>query len=156
MKARRFKETPRNSASAPHKKFYSLITSMFSNNLIYQEYPYYYILEKGYKEQNVESTKQNSVMLSLGKRLFADFFDNTLGIIYEIQGEQHYNPILWSKKIGEGEKALSKFQSQKRTDQLKRDIVIEAGFILIEIPFSDFDVMNEEYVWKKLKEKYGD
>ena len=153
MKSRRFKTTPRDSASSGHTKLFGLLQKMFPNHIIYQEYPYHNILKKGYKIRGVSPDIQNSVFLKTSKRLFADIFDNTLNIIYEYQGAQHYEPIIRTKQPNAGEIAVARFHAQKRTDLLKRDIAVEIGFRLIEIPYTDYEKIDEKYIWSKLEEK---
>jgi len=152
MKARRFKETPRDSASSLHKVVFSLLKEMFPTAVIYQEYPYDKILKSSYNLYSVPENAYNSYYLSYGKRLRADFYIKTYRSIIEIQGKQHYEPIRWSKGADSWEKAVIRFNAQKRIDHIKKDIANEANCRYIEIDYKNTDKEAvKEIIWREIE-----
>lgn len=75
---------------------------------------------------------------------FAIFKNKKLFCLLECQGIQHYNVVDF---FGGHEK----FQQQQNYDSLKRDYCKEKNIKLIEIPYWDYDKIDEEYVIKKLR-----
>jgi hypothetical protein len=138
-------------SSKGHRKLLSLLTIIFPFHQIYQEYLYKNILQKAYKDHGVDSAYWDSRLLSAGSRLHADIYDATIGVIFELQGQHHYSPII--RERGQSERDISLgFAAQQRNDKLKRSIANEAQVKLIEIPYTDFDKIDEGYVWKILKQ----
>ncbi len=70
---------------------------------------------------------------------FAIFKDRKLTHIIEYNGEQHYETI---SHFG-GDKRFSK---QKIRDQIKKDFCQKNNIKLIEIPYWDYDKLNEDYL----------
>lgn len=151
MKFSRFKEMPRESASKGHVLVFNLLKEMFPYHEFYQEYHYSKILEKAYKQDNIEKAVQNSYYLKKGNSLFADMYDATFKFIVEVQGEQHYYPVIWSK-ADTLETVMSRFNRQKAIDALKVQIANEARVKLFAIPYKDLKKINSDYIWDLLKE----
>lgn len=73
-----------------------------------------------------------------------DFYIPSHRVAIEVQGRQHYMPIDFS---GRGEEsALTQFEEQKIKDQIKRDYCKNNDIKLIEIPYWDFDNMENTIV----------
>lgn len=149
MKNRRFKETPRDTASKGHIKIFDLIKEVFPNHNIYQEYPYSSILSKYYKSKRIPDDVHNSYYLKAGNSIFADIYDATIKHIFEIQGIQHYQPVKWSNKE-HPDTALKRFEAQKAVDMLKKEIAKEAEVTLIEISYRELSKFDSKELWRKL------
>ena len=67
---------------------------------------------------------------------FAILRNGCLGGLIEYQGEQHYRPIRWSRKISKGE-ALDNFNQQKFRDAIKKDYCNLHNIPLLEITYRD-------------------
>lgn len=152
MKKKRFNLPALEGSSKGHKEVYALLSQMFPNHILAQEYTYYNILSKAYKRSRIDEEVQNNFFLKLGKSLHADIYDLTLDVIYEIQGQQHYEPVMWSKKQTEAQ-IREQFQNQLVRDSRKRMIANEADVKLIEIPYYDLVELDEDYIWNKLNGK---
>ena len=83
---------------------------------------------------------------SNGKPLRFDFVvfddDGKIDFIIEYQGRQHYEP---SSKFG-GKKG---FYQQQFNDNKKRRFCALQGFKLIEIPYSEENLINYDYIMQK-------
>lgn len=75
------------------------------------------------------------------KPLRFDFYLPDINTCIEYQGEQHYKDSSWG-----GTDALRKRQ---RYDQMKRDYCHSHNIKLIEIPYWDYDKLDELYLTKK-------
>lgn len=87
-----------------------------------------------------ETQKQfpNLFSINNGKLRF-DFYLPLYNIVLEYQGKQHYTNIeYWG-----GEKGL---QDRQTNDNIKRQWCKENNIKLIEIPYWDFDKLNENYL----------
>lgn len=80
-----------------------------------------------------------------GAQLFFDFFLKDLGILFEIQGRQHYEFI----KHFHG--TIESFRAQKYRDNLKREY-IEADRKLCLVYFDERDKITKKFVLKKIYE----
>jgi hypothetical protein len=105
-----------------HQQILDLLDEIFPAHTICTEYPYANFLKKN----------PNPLLRAVAKQLRADIYDITMGIIYEIQGIQHYEPV----EFFGGDKA---FYSQKVRDRYKEQIIMETGKKLVLIPY-DFEV----------------
>lgn len=141
---------PRDNASKGHIAVFNLLKQMFPHHEIYQEYPYAKILEKAYKRNDVPDKVQDSRLLKVGKRLHADIYDATFKEIFEIQGQQHYMPMIRSKD-DTIETVYKRFNEQQSRDNLKRLIAKEADVKLIEIPYTDIDNIDPKYIWEVIE-----
>ena len=77
-----------------------------------------------------------------GKPLFFDFVifaNQKIKFAIEYQGRQHYQPI----EFFGGEE---KFNKQKKYDNKKREYCKKNNIILIEIPYTDYKKMDEDYI----------
>lgn len=70
--------------------------------------------------------------------------DNSIKCLIEYQGNQHYKK--W------GNEAIERFEKRKEYDNLKRKYCSEHNIKLIEIPYSDFNKINLEYLNNKIGE----
>ena len=75
--------------------------------------------------------------------LFFDFYLTDYNILIEYQGIQHYicTNTWWNTK--------DNFESLQKRDNLKRDYCQSHNIRLIEIPYTDFDKINWEYLREK-------
>lgn len=79
------------------------------------------------------------------RKLELDGFNDKLKIAFEYQGEQHYvYPNMFHKN-------KKQFESQRKRDQIKRDLCLQNGVKLIEI--YQFEKYTKEFIDKTLKEK---
>lgn len=78
---------------------------------------------------------------------FAIFEKGQLKYLIEYQGEQHYRPYCFDTE--------ERFLLRQKYDQLKRDYCKKNNVILIEIPYTDFSIINMEYIQNKVKYKEG-
>lgn len=108
-----------------HKQVLDLLQALFPGNTLILEYPYYRFVKDS----------RDPVLRAVAKQLRVDIYDVTLGILYEIQGIQHYQPVPF---FG-GDRA---FYSQKVRDKYKEQIVMESGKKLVLIPY-DFKVNRD-------------
>ncbi len=119
-----------------HSQVIDLLEETFPNHKFFYECSY---------ERFVKGSK-DPFILSIAKRLYADIYDNTIGIVYEIQGEQHYRPVeFFGGSDG--------FHGQKRRDNWKRQVLMESNIDLIEIHYS-FKPTKEE-ILKLIREAKG-
>ena len=77
--------------------------------------------------------------------LFFDFYLPDFNTCIEYQGEQHYKQ---TRLFTEEE-----FELALRRDELKRQYCINNNIVLIEIPYTDFEKIDEEYILKLLEDK---
>lgn len=75
------------------------------------------------------------------KRLRFDFYLFLHNILIETQGRQHYVPIDFAGKGSEW--ANIEFEKNQIRDQIKRDYCKNNGIKLIEIPYWDYDKIEE-------------
>ena len=66
---------------------------------------------------------------------FAIFIDNKLYCLIEYQGDQHYDE--------------NNFWNRKNSDNMKREYCKKNNIPLIEIPYTDFDKINYDYIKEK-------
>lgn len=76
-----------------------------------------------------------------------DAYSANTNIAFEYQGEQHYRPVNFS---GDEEIGKQDFQLNQIRDQIKRDYCEDNNINLIEIPYWEYDNM-EEYILKALQ-----
>ena len=138
-KAKRFKIAYRENASSGHIKFGDALKRIFPLNKIFQEYPYDLILKAGYC--NVPESAKNTALIQEAKRYHADWVVLDLGLILEYQGEHHYQPIDY---LGDFEMAQAALSRRQYIDKKKRAIANEANFIILEIPYFEDDISDDE------------
>jgi hypothetical protein len=130
MKNSRFQFEYRDSAS----KFHCIVgdclrsSTIFGNYQIFQEYPV------------------NLVNPAADPALHFDWVIPDIFLIYECHGRQHYEPVIFG---GDIVNALFNFQSGQRRDKLKKSLALEAGYTLVEIPYTDEKLITEQYLWNK-------
>lgn len=143
MKTRRFKQGYRENASSGHIKFGEALKRIFPLNKRYQEYPYSMILKKGYSTYLVPEANMNTALEQEARKYHADWVILDLCIILEYQGEHHYYAIDY---LGDFEKAQAALARRQYIDKKKREIANEAGFLLIEIPYFEDDISDDELI----------
>lgn len=72
-----------------------------------------------------------------------DVYDCDNNIVYEYQGEQHYNPIAFNGMSKE--KSIIEYKLNVKRDEIKRNYCKTHNIKLIEIPYWEYDNM-EEYI----------
>lgn len=75
---------------------------------------------------------------------FAIFQEDKLKILIEYQGEQHYNNLAYFNKRDDFEKRIE-------YDKKKKQYCQNNKIRLIEIPYWDFNIINEEYLIRKIE-----
>lgn len=100
-------------------------------------------LEKILSNLKINYIKQktfDNLLSNNGWHLYFDFYLPEYNIAIEYQGEQHYscNSRGWNN--------LENFTKTQERDQLKREYCLSNNIKLIEIPYLDFNKLNEEYV----------
>ena len=82
----------------------------------------------------------NDLLSNNGWHLYFDFYLPIYNIVIEYQGEQHYsyNNRGWNN--------LDNFEKTQSRDAAKRDYCKLNNIRLIEIPYLDFNKLNEEYL----------
>lgn len=136
-------------SSKGHKKVYDILLELFPLHDIYVEYPYSEILKRYYKYNNIELGYQDQYLLKKGNQLSADIYDMTIDTVIEINGEQHYELVFWSKKVSE-EQAISAYNRQKLTDNIKNRICKESKTKLVEIHHKELKNIDKFFVLERL------
>lgn len=77
--------------------------------------------------------------------LFFDFYLPKYNLAIEYQGEQHYNPI------NRGYYTEKTFLELKERDELKKEYCTKKNIKLIEIPYTDYDLLSKEYILEVIK-----
>ena len=75
-----------------------------------------------------------------------DFYLLDYNILIEFQGEQHYEEIQYFK---------SNLKENQKRDNQKREYCKKNNIKLIEIPYWDFEIIDEEYIKEKINEYYN-
>ena len=99
-----------------------------------------------FNEMNIKYISQYKFKDLLGdySQLKFDYYLPEYNILIEYQGQQHY----YSSEFFGGEK---KFQLQQKYDNLKREYCKNNGYNLIEIPYWDYEKLDEKYIENILK-----
>ena len=77
------------------------------------------------------------------KELRFDFYIPEFNILIECQGQQHYMPV----EIFNGEQ---QFKKQKEYDNKKKEYCLNKNLKLIEIPYWDYEKIDEKYIKEKI------
>lgn len=77
--------------------------------------------------------------------LYFDFYLPDYNVIIEYQGEQHYSPI------NRGYYNDVTYQELKLRDEKKREFCHNKGIRLIEIPYTDYYLLNQSYIKEVVK-----
>ena len=75
---------------------------------------------------------------------FAIFCNQQLKCLIEYQGKQHFKQ--------RGDESIERFNKRLAYDQKKRDYCKEKNIKLVEIPYTDFNFLNWEYLQKRIYE----
>ena len=81
-----------------------------------------------------------------GNRLFFDFYLKDLGILFEIQGRQHYQFV----KHFHG--SIDNFRAQKHRDNLKKEYIQENKNLCLVYFHDEKDKITEKLVLKRINE----
>lgn len=95
-------------------------------------------------KMNINYEKEKSFQDLNNGNLRFDFYLPELQILIEYQGEQHYKAI----DFFGGQK---RFKEQQSRDNLKREYCKEKNYSLIEIPYWDYQNIDETYLLKIIK-----
>lgn len=82
-----------------------------------------------------------------GARLFFDFYIKSLGILIEVQGEQHFK---FSSHLHSND--VEKFRSQKKRDNLKRIYVEENNKLTLVCFYDKVDKITNDLVIERIYE----
>jgi len=129
----RFKKYRKNSSKG-HVSLGEILKELFPHHKLYQEYPLDKILEIGYRIQQIPQIYQNKFLLKRSRKYRADWVVLDLNLVFEYQGEHHFKAIDY---VNDPDKALSNLETRKNLDFIKRSIVRESGFDLIEINYNE-------------------
>lgn len=69
-----------------------------------------------------------------------------LNIVIECHGKQHYQVVAFD---GDIEKAISSFTELKHRDKDKKEAALNAGYVYIEVPYTDQRLVSSSYIIKK-------
>lgn len=97
-------------------------------------------IEKILKENNIKYIKQKtfSDLIGNNNKLKFDFYLPDFNMLIEYQGIQHYEP---REQFGGEEQ----FLLQQSYDQKKREYCEKHSIKLIEVPYTDYKILNKEY-----------
>ena len=97
------------------------------------------ILIARFNKENINYEYQSSV-LKLGRQT-VDFYLNGKNIIIECQGEQHYTPVRFTKKMTDDD-AKNLFEERKRLDAEKYDKAKKLGIEIIYFVIPSYFIQN--------------
>lgn len=119
-------------ASKLHSRMQEILCSgKFSNMEAYQEIPL-------------------SDLVDTRNVLFIDWYVPSMKLCIELHGVQHYKAVAFGHQ-SKLDTELN-FISSKNRDSTKRILLLEAGYLFIEISFKDYAIMDESYLIKKIDE----
>ena len=92
----------------------------------------------------------------IGGLLELDGYNEDLGIAFEYNGPQHYKLEFYMKvyKLSK-DVALRRLQRQQQNDQIKKELCIKKGIVLIVIPFDIKYGDIQEYIINEYKRLTG-
>lgn len=107
-----------------------------------------YKIENILKEFHIKYEQQKEYQDLIGKSrpLRFDFYLPEYNTCIEYQGEQHFVPMRFSHE-------QEKFEQRIKNDNKKREYCKENNITLIEIPYTDYNKIDINYLKEKLKEK---
>jgi hypothetical protein len=79
-----------------------------------------------------------------GRQMELDGYAASLGLAFEYQGQQHYEPVIYVYSN------LGKFKQRQRDDERKRQICLQHGVTLLEVPYKVSHDKLQEYLIEKL------
>ena len=97
------------------------------------------------KELNINFISQyhtDELKSKYNYHLYFDFFLPQYNTIIEYQGEQHYRPLKYDIYNEDHYKEL------KERDRLKKEYCIKKKIKLVEIPYTDYNKIDKEYLRK--------
>lgn len=145
-RASRFK-TDQTSSSIGHQKIGGLLKELLPLYKIYQEYPLDLVLKRGYRIHQIPEEFQDQFLLKRARGLRADWVVLDLDLVVEYHGDHHYHPVDYGD--GRGEEA---HQRRLHLDRVKRRIIGEAGFRLIEWPH--FEKLTQQTLSNRIEEVF--
>lgn len=98
---------------------------------------------------NIPQKKFDDLVGIHGWKLSYDFYIPSFNVLIEYQGEQHYEPIKFGKTIEYGIKRL---KTQQMNDSIKREYAKNNNMELLEIPYWEFDNIEEILESRLLKQ----
>lgn len=98
---------------------------------------------------NIPQKKFDDLVGIHGWKLSYDFYIPSFNVLIEYQGEQHYEPIKFGKTIEYGIKRL---KTQQMNDSIKREYAKNNNMKLLEIPYWEFDNIEEILESRLLKQ----
>lgn len=117
-----------------HEQIGEYIRKCFKNYKIREEMSYKDIMKYAYKRSNTDSIFQDKFLTESSAQIRADWIILDLGLVIEVNGEQHYEPVRFGGiSIDEAEEA---YNTQLFLDQKKRKCIKEIGWKLVEIKFT--------------------
>lgn len=121
-------------ASNYHKKVGKILYELFNTSDIEQE-----------KNMYIEGITTSE----RAKRMRVDFFIKPFNLAIEVDGEQHFKPIAFSKNT-----TYSDFEETKYKDKLKEQICVQNSWELLRIPYWKCDSEKEiaMLITEKVKE----
>lgn len=92
-----------------------------------------------------------SALVKTKEILYIDWFIESLNVIIELHGIQHYKPTSFTN-VGKT-KTQFNFIAATHRDSKKKYLLKEAGYTFIEIPYTDLKLLNEQYLLNKIQEQ---
>lgn len=79
-----------------------------------------------------------------------DWYVEDLNLVIELHGKQHYEQT----SFGAESKLTSNFNwiASKDRDSNKKGLLQDAGYLFVEIPYSDESILTQEYLLQKIGE----
>jgi hypothetical protein len=111
-------------------------STLFKGYKIYQEYP----VKKIFPDYPSFKHRFDWVIM--------DIF-----LVIECHGIQHYQPTNFGNT--DAAKSIGNFQDQRSRDRSKMQAALDAGFTYIEIPYSDYSKITEDYIWDKYQTSFN-
>lgn len=81
-----------------------------------------------------------------------DWYIEDLNLVIELHGKQHYEQT----SFGSESKLTSNFNwvASKGRDSNKKGLLQDAGYLFVEIPYTDESILTQEYLLKKIEEAF--
>lgn len=76
-----------------------------------------------------------------------------LRVVIECHGKQHYEATDFSGKAEDG--GLSAFNDLRYRDRIKKQAALDAGYIYIEIPYTDEKKIDSKYIWSRIEKEWS-
>lgn len=98
---------------------------------------------------NIPQKKFDDLIGIHGGKLSYDFYIPSFNLLIEYQGEQHYQPIKFGKSIEYGKRRL---KNQQMNDSIKREYAKKHNIELLEIPYWDYENIEQILESRLLKQ----